>query len=246
LPCPKWPRTVRWKQSRLHMTALHTAGRRLSKLYNVLCLPRGLPKQRCLSPESGQDTIAAACGSPQLVLCGHLRATVKRNECADGYTATQSLSNMHSTSLSASSSLSMRNACNHLQQPRPFLRPAPVVPAAASKRCLSKGLRRRFWPPAAKAVPRMCPSFRVQLSARVKSKSKSQIATTLAIFLAAASDCAEKRYLLAAQALLQLTAKLAQQANSLSSALANSTLLGYTNLQLQNKAGLSSQRALPS
>jgi len=70
-------------------------------------------------------------------------------------------------------------------------------------------------------------SFRVQLSARgiatcfasaqPKSKSKSQIATTLAIFLAAASDCTENRGLLAAQALLQLTAKLAQQANSLSS-----------------------------
>jgi len=49
------------------------------------------------------------------------------------------------------------------------------------------------------------------------SKSKSQIATALAIFLAAASDCTENRGLLAAQALLQLTAKLAQQANSLSS-----------------------------
>ena len=82
-------------------------------------------------------------------------------------------------------------------------------------------------------------SFRVQLSARIiatcfasaqpkaqvsggvdlclPSKSKSQIATTLAIFLAAASDCIENRGLLAAQALLQLTAKLAQQANSLSS-----------------------------
>ena len=82
-------------------------------------------------------------------------------------------------------------------------------------------------------------SFKVQLSARgiatcfasaqpkaqvsggvdlcLPSKSKSQIATTLAIFLAAASDCTENRGLLAAQALLQLTAKLAQQANSLSS-----------------------------
>jgi len=49
------------------------------------------------------------------------------------------------------------------------------------------------------------------------SKSKSQIATTLANFLAAASDCTENRGLLVAQALLQLTAKLAQQANSLSS-----------------------------
>ncbi len=43
--------------------------------------------------------------------------------------------------------------------------------------------------------------------------SQSQIATTLAIFWALASDC---RGLLVAQALLQLTAKLAQQANSLS------------------------------
>ncbi len=50
-----------------------------------------------------------------------------------------------------------------------------------------------------------------------KSKSKGQIATTLAVFLAAASDCTENSGLLAAQALLQLTAKLAQQANSLSS-----------------------------
>ncbi len=50
-----------------------------------------------------------------------------------------------------------------------------------------------------------------------KSKSKSQIATTLANFLAPASDCTENRGLLVAQALLQLTAKLAQQANSLSS-----------------------------
>ncbi len=46
-----------------------------------------------------------------------------------------------------------------------------------------------------------------------KSKSKSQIATTLAIFWTLASDC---RGLLVAQALLQVTAKLAQQANSLS------------------------------
>jgi len=85
-------------------------------------------------------------------------------------------------------------------------------------------------------------SFRVQLSARgiaicfasaqpkaqvsggvdclclclcLPSKSKSQIATTLAIFLALASDCTENRGLLVAQALLQVTAKLAQQANSL-------------------------------
>ncbi len=50
-----------------------------------------------------------------------------------------------------------------------------------------------------------------------KSKSKSQVATTLAFFLAPASDCTENRGLPAAQALLQLTAKLAQQANSLSS-----------------------------
>ncbi len=49
------------------------------------------------------------------------------------------------------------------------------------------------------------------------SKSKSQIATTLANFLAPASDCTENRGLLVAQALLQLTAKLAQQENSLSS-----------------------------
>jgi len=80
-------------------------------------------------------------------------------------------------------------------------------------------------------------SFRVQLSARgiatcfasAQPKAQvsggvdclclclSQIAITLAIFLAAASDCTENRGLLAAQALLQLTAKLAQQANSLSS-----------------------------
>ncbi len=83
-------------------------------------------------------------------------------------------------------------------------------------------------------------SFRVQLSARgiatcfalaqpqaqvsrgvdclcLPSKSKSQIATTLANFLAPASDSTENRGLLVAQALLQLTAKLAQQANSLSS-----------------------------
>ncbi len=49
------------------------------------------------------------------------------------------------------------------------------------------------------------------------SKSKSQIATTLAIFLTPASDCTENRGLLVAQALLQLTARLAQQANSLCS-----------------------------
>jgi len=49
------------------------------------------------------------------------------------------------------------------------------------------------------------------------AKSKSQTATTLASFLAPASDCTENRGLLVAQALLQLTAKLAQQANSLSS-----------------------------
>ena len=55
------------------------------------------------------------------------------------------------------------------------------------------------------------------LPSKSKSKSKSQIATTLANFLAPASDCTENRGLLAAQALLQLTAKLAQQANSLSS-----------------------------
>jgi len=68
-------------------------------------------------------------------------------------------------------------------------------------------------------------SFRVQLSARgiatcfasAQSKSKSQIATTPANFLAPASDCTENRGLLVAQALLQLTAKRAQQANSLSS-----------------------------
>ena len=70
-------------------------------------------------------------------------------------------------------------------------------------------------------------SFTVQLSARgiatcfvsaqPTSKSKSQIATTLANFLAPASDCTENRGLLVAQALLQLTAKLAQQPNSLSS-----------------------------
>ncbi len=49
-----------------------------------------------------------------------------------------------------------------------------------------------------------------------KSKSRSQIATTLAHFWALASDCTENRGLLVAQALLQVTAKLAQQANSLS------------------------------
>ena len=43
--------------------------------------------------------------------------------------------------------------------------------------------------------------------------SQSQIATTLAIFGTLANDC---RGLLVAQALLQVTAKLAQQANSLS------------------------------
>jgi len=47
---------------------------------------------------------------------------------------------------------------------------------------------------------------------KAKSKSKSQIATTLAIFWALASDC---RGLLIAQTLLQVTAKPAQQANSL-------------------------------
>jgi len=72
-------------------------------------------------------------------------------------------------------------------------------------------------------------SFRVQLSARgiatcfalaqprLSRGSQSQIATTLANFLALASDCTENRGLLVARALLQLTAKLAQQANSLSS-----------------------------
>ena len=75
-------------------------------------------------------------------------------------------------------------------------------------------------------------SFRVQLLARgtgfataqlvsrgvdclclcLPSKSKSQIATIVATFLAAASDRTENR----AQVLLQLTAKLAQQAKSLS------------------------------
>jgi len=79
--------------------------------------------------------------------------------------------------------------------------------------------------------------------------SKSQIATTLAIFLPLASDCTENRGLLVAQALLQLTAKLAQQANSLSSvknALAISTLLCFTNWILHKKAGLFLQTALPS
>jgi len=47
--------------------------------------------------------------------------------------------------------------------------------------------------------------------------NQSQIASTLANFLAPASDCTENKGLLVAQALLQLTAKLAQQANSLSS-----------------------------
>jgi len=78
-------------------------------------------------------------------------------------------------------------------------------------------------------------SFRVQLSARGTaicfasaqpkaqmrggkgrcglSKSISQIASTLAIFWALASDC---KGFLVAQALLQVTGKLAQQANSLS------------------------------
>ena len=72
-------------------------------------------------------------------------------------------------------------------------------------------------------------SFKVQLSARgiatcfalaqprLSRGSQSQIATTLANFLALASDCTENRGLLVARALLQLTAKLAQQANSLSS-----------------------------
>ena len=55
------------------------------------------------------------------------------------------------------------------------------------------------------------------LSLCLLSKSKSQIATTLAHFLAPAGDCTPRRGLLVAQALLQLTAGLAQQANSLSS-----------------------------
>ena len=43
------------------------------------------------------------------------------------------------------------------------------------------------------------------------SKSKSQIATTLAMFLVPASGCTENRGLLVAQALLQVTAKVAPQ-----------------------------------
>jgi len=53
--------------------------------------------------------------------------------------------------------------------------------------------------------------------------------------------------LLVAQALLQVTAKLAQQAKSFcKNALANSTLLCFTNKILQKKAGLFLQTALPS
>ena len=63
----------------------------------------------------------------------------------------------------------------------------------------------------------LCLCLCLCLPSKSKSKSKSQIATTLANFLAPASDCTENRGLLVAQALLQLTGKLAQQANSLSS-----------------------------
>ena len=48
-----------------------------------------------------------------------------------------------------------------------------------------------------------------------KSELKSQTITTLANFVATAGDCTASRGLLVAQALLQLTAKLAQQADSL-------------------------------
>ncbi|DBA69816.1 TPA: hypothetical protein ACH3X2_012535 [Trebouxia sp. C0005] len=55
-------------------------------------------------------------------------------------------------------------------------------------------------------------SLSLSLSAS-ESKSNSQIATALAIFWALASDCTGNRGLLVAQALLQVIAKLAQQAN---------------------------------
>ena len=71
---------------------------------------------------------------------------------------------------------------------------------------------------------------------------QSQMATTLAIFLAAASDCTENRGLLAAQALLKTSKLLVFCEN----AVVNSTLLCFTNLILQKKAGLFLQTALPS
>ena len=59
-------------------------------------------------------------------------------------------------------------------------------------------------------------SLSLSLSAvkvKVKVKVKSQEASTLAIFLALATGSTENRGLLVAQALLQVTAKLARQAN---------------------------------
>ena len=82
---------------------------------------------------------------------------------------------------------------------------------------------------------------------KVKVKVKTQEATTLAIFLALATESTENRGLLLAQALLQVTAKLAQQANFIGSwenALANSTLLCLTNWILGKKAGLFSHTVL--
>jgi len=73
----------------------------------------------------------------------------------------------------------------------------------------------------------------------------SQIVTTLANFLAPASDCSENRGLLVAQALLQLTAKLAQQANFLSS-VKMLWLTAHCCASQTKKAGLFLQTALPS
>ena len=81
-------------------------------------------------------------------------------------------------------------------------------------------------------------SLSLSLSA-VKSKTKSQISTTLAIFGTLTRDC---KGLLVAQALLQVTAKLAQQADSLSVV----EMLWLTAHCLASQAGLFSQTALPS
>ena len=81
----------------------------------------------------------------------------------------------------------------------------------------------------------------------LQSKSKSQTATTLVKFCPLASDCTENRGLLIAQALLQVTAKLAQQANFLTfceKALASNMLLCLMKQILGKTAGLFSHSAL--
>jgi len=84
----------------------------------------------------------------------------------------------------------------------------------------------------------------------LQSKSQSlkvKWQQTLAKFCPLASDCTENRGLLVAQALLQVTAKLAQQANFLAfceKALASSRLPCLVNQILGKTAGLFSHSAL--